>query len=166
MRILFILTLVFTISGKSVMAQNQAQAQTLTPDQAQLQASWEAFCEALKAKGQLILSQDTGNPRDTAAGYHYLAMMTAMAIDRAQFAEVSKRPVLVRIIDQYRKAGLDSPDNKYWMTRFDPDGAYVIRGRRGSGPIWGFNSTLMTAPAPTSIIRTWFLPKTAVLNCI
>lgn len=152
MRLVFIFTLVFLVTGGQAFSQNQTlnqtptqapnhapnHAQSLTPGQAQLQASWEAFCEELKAKGQLILSQDTGNPQDTAAGYRYLAMMTAMAIDRAQFAEVPTRPVLVRIIDQYRKAGLDSPDNKYWMTKFDPDGEYVIRGRRGSGAYLGF----------------------------
>lgn len=133
-----------TYSGWFAVAQETAQEMTsdvkatMTKEQAQLQASWEAFCEELKAKGNLILSQDTGNPKDTAAGYHYLAMMVARAIDRTQFTDVTTHPVLVRAIDQYRKAGLDSPDNKYWMTRFDPSGHYVIRGHRGSGFYLGF----------------------------
>lgn len=109
-----------------------------TPEQQKLLQSWEAFCETLKKQGQQIIAFDTGAPIDSAEGFHYLAMLSALTIERVQFSQNVTYPVLVRAIDQHKKVGLDSPDNKYYMTRFDPEGEYVIKGRRGSVPYLGF----------------------------
>ena len=140
----FIFTLILILmAGSSTLRADETRMPDLktppyTVEQEKLLQSWEAFCETLKAQGQKIIEYDTGNPIDSAEGFHYLAMLSALTIERVQFTQNVKYPVLVRAIDQHKKVGLDSPDNKYFMTRFDPDGDYVIRGRRGSVPYLGF----------------------------
>ena len=110
----------------------------LTPEQQQLRTAWATYCDQLKASGERLLTLDTGRPLDTAEGFQYLAMLSASAIDRIQYYEAPERPIAARMLDGYRKFGLDSSDNSYRVVHFDPAGSYRIRGVRGSSTYLGF----------------------------
>jgi hypothetical protein len=110
----------------------------LNPDQQQLLAQWQRFCDSLKATGERIVALDQDQAINTAEGFHYLAMLTGMAIERVQGYQVPAYPVVARTLDAYKKMGLDSSDNTYRTVNFEPGGEYRIRGWRGNSTYLGF----------------------------
>jgi hypothetical protein len=104
----------------------------------QLLQEWSAFCDTLKAAGQRITELDQGEALNTAEGFHYLAMLTGLAIERLQGYQVPSHPQVYRGLDTYKKIGLDASDNTYRIVRFEPGGQYRIRGWRGNSTYLGF----------------------------
>jgi hypothetical protein len=132
-------TLLFAL-GMSAMGNaigNEA-APLLSPEQQQLKAAWERFCDNLKSSGNTLLELDKGRALDSAEGFQYLAMLTGMSIERVQYYDQAARPIVARNLDGYKKIGLDSSDNSYRMVRFEPGGQYRIHGVRGSTSYMGF----------------------------
>jgi hypothetical protein len=131
-------TLLISI-GTSAADQNTPAAST-SPDleRRQLLQEWSAFCDTLKAAGQRITELDRGEPLNTAEGFHYLAMLTGLAIERLQGYQVPSHPQVYRGLDTYKKIGLDASDNTYRIVRFEPGGQYRIRGWRGNSTYLGF----------------------------
>jgi hypothetical protein len=88
--------------------------------------------------GERIVALDRDQAINTAEGFHYLAMLTGMAIERIQGYEIPTHPQVARSLDTYKKIGLDSSDNTYRIVRFEPGGSYRIRGWRGNSTYLGF----------------------------
>lgn len=99
---------------------------------------WASFCDTLKAAGERITELDRGQAINTAEGFHYLAMLTGLAIERLQGYQVPSHPQVYRGLDTYKKIGLDASDNTYRIVRFEPGGEYRIRGWRGNSTYLGF----------------------------
>jgi hypothetical protein len=110
----------------------------LAGDRQLLLQRWSAFCDTLKAAGERIVALDRGQPINTTEGFHYLAMLTGMGIERVQGYEIPSHPQVARSLDTYKKIGLDSSDNTYRIVRFEPGGVYRIRGWRGNSTYLGF----------------------------
>lgn len=75
-------------------------------------ASWEEFCDTLKAAGASIMGM--GSPKDPftqAEGYRYLSRLVRAGLEA--FIEYSdpKAPVLRRMVHETVKIGADNPDN-------------------------------------------------------
>ena len=109
------------------------------PDsRAELLAAWQAFCDGLKVAGAEIIARGGDTEIDIAEGFQYLAMLTGAGIERAQYYEVNRFPIVARPLDGYKKLGLDSSDNTYRTVSFEPGGVYRIRGWRGDSTYLGF----------------------------
>lgn len=126
------------ITALPATAANTLAADGLERDRQLLLQSWEAFCDTLKAAGQRINEMDRDQPLNTAEGFHYLAMLTGLAIERLQGYQTPSHPQLFRALDTYKKLGLDAADNSYRVVHFDSDGLYRIRGWRGNSTYLGF----------------------------
>ena len=80
------ITLASAVSATPEIRQSQAD---LAADRQLLLQRWAEFCDTLKATGERIVQLDRGEPINTAEGFHYLAMLTGMAIERIQGYEAS-----------------------------------------------------------------------------
>jgi hypothetical protein len=107
-------------------------------EQQSLLAAWEAFCDDLKSAGAGIIARSDGSEINTAEGFQYLAMLTGVGIERVQYYQDHRFPVIARTLDGYKKLGLDSSDNTYRTVNFVPGGHYRIRGFRGNSTYLGF----------------------------
>jgi hypothetical protein len=134
------LLLIFTFTAGALASDesnNSSQAE-LEANRALLLQRWIEFCDSLKATGERIVELDRGEPINTAEGFHYLAMLTGVAIERFQGYETPSHPQVARSLDTYKKMGLDSSDNTYRIVRFQPGGVYRVRGWRGNSTYLGF----------------------------
>lgn len=68
---------------------------------------------------------------DRAEGYTYLAQCV-QAIMQLAWARNHSHPHFVTATGPWTKMGLDNPDTLYWSADLEPDGHYLVRGRRGT----------------------------------
>jgi hypothetical protein len=102
------------------------------PNDAALKASWDAFCEQLKAAGELVF-RDTTPPHDIdrAKGFRLLARNIALGL-QFKLENVDPRfPELLHYFDPLRKQGGDNADALYVGAPIDGEHTYRISGRRG-----------------------------------
>lgn len=137
-RIATIFALTFFACSTSANSPGVAQGDDLARQRALLLESWTEFCDTLKTTGERIVQLDRGEPINTAEGFHYLAMLTGLAIERIQGYGLASHPQVSRNLDTYKKIGLDSSDNTYRMVSFEPGGIYRVRGWRGNSTYLGF----------------------------
>ncbi|MCK5751172.1 MAG: hypothetical protein KAH46_00535, partial [Mycobacterium sp.] len=68
---------------------------------------------------------------DRAEGYTYLAQCI-QAVMQLAWARNHSHPYFVTATGPWTKMGLDNPDTLYWSADLEPDGRYLVRGRRGT----------------------------------
>jgi hypothetical protein len=100
---------------------------------AALKASWESFCEELKAAGDLIFRDTTPvHDIDRAKGLRLLARNISLALQFKLENNNPELPELLRYFDPLRKQGGDNTDALYVGAPIDGRHTYRIRGQRGT----------------------------------
>jgi len=101
--------------------------------------AWAAFCDELKAAGQVVLRDDMpGTPRDRAEGFRYLTrLMRASLLTRLEGMDADY-PRLVTPCTDTQKYGLENPDCWYQQAKLRGDATYRIWGNRGTVRFLGF----------------------------
>ncbi|MBS0577907.1 MAG: DUF1214 domain-containing protein [Proteobacteria bacterium] len=96
-------------------------------------ATWEQFCDALKAAGKEILRPETpATELDRAEGWRYLTRLTRVALEMMLEFGDPDFPVLYQASNTTIKIGGDNPDNVYWNATIAGDREYRLRGTRGT----------------------------------
>jgi hypothetical protein len=95
--------------------------------------AWEAFCDALKRAGRLVLADGVpASARDRAEGFRYLTRLLAAGITTCVEHADGDAPSFGRMVDYDMRWGLDCPDCLYLYATVRGDAAYRIYGNRGS----------------------------------
>ncbi|MBD3243021.1 MAG: hypothetical protein GF331_20685, partial [Chitinivibrionales bacterium] len=104
-------------------------------------ATWEQFCETLKAAGGSIVGM--GAPRDArsqAEGYRYLSRLMRAGLEAfVEYAD-PRAPVLRRMVHETVKIGADNPDNYYQNATISGEYDYRLYGTRGTVHFLGFST--------------------------
>jgi len=96
-------------------------------------ATWERFCDALKAAGAEVLRPETpATELDRAEGWRYLTRLTRVALEMMLEFGDPDFPVLYQASNATLKIGGDNPDNVYWNATIAGDRDYRLRGTRGT----------------------------------
>ncbi|MCA9512046.1 MAG: DUF1214 domain-containing protein [Myxococcota bacterium] len=96
-------------------------------------ASWDAFCDQIKAAGKTILAENQpDSPLDRAEGFRYLTRLVRTSLE--SFIEYADpmAPVLTRPVHETAKIGADNPDNYYQHATISGAFEYRIRGVRNT----------------------------------
>jgi hypothetical protein len=103
--------------------------------------SWDEFCDALKAAGDVVLRPGSpSDPLDRAEGYRYLTRLTRVALESyIEFADPAA-PAFRRPSHETVKIGADNPDNYYQSAAISGQHEYRIRGVRGTIHYLGFGT--------------------------
>jgi hypothetical protein len=105
------------------------------------QASWEAFCDSLKAAGQTILRPEAPDTElDRAEGWRLLTRYVRLGLQMMLECADPDFPVFYAASDDTIKVFLPNPDNIYCNATIAGDRDYRIRGRRGSVPYLSFGT--------------------------
>ena len=135
------------------MADRQASLERIQDGRA-----WEEFCDALKAAGAVVLSEDTPKDAfDRAEGYRYLTRLTRAALETFVEASDASAPEFQRTTGETVKMGMDSPDNVYLNAPVNGTFVYRITGTRGTVHYLGFGSQAGNYGATGSLDTTGFL---------
>ncbi|PLW68614.1 DUF1214 domain-containing protein [Pseudohalioglobus lutimaris] len=103
------------------------------PNDAQLKASWDDFCEQLKSAGDLVFRDSTPNDDiDRAKGFRLLARNIALALQFNLENTDPDFPELLHYFDPLRKQGGDNPDALYVGAPINGEHTYRISGNRGT----------------------------------
>ncbi len=99
--------------------------------------TWSAFCDSLKAAGEVILRPEApASELDRAEGWRYLSRLTRLGLEMMlEFADPDF-PVFYAASHQTVKVGSDNPDNTYWNATVAGDRRYRITGTRGEAPLF------------------------------
>lgn len=98
-----------------------------------LLASWDAFCDELKAAGRIPLREDIpDHPQDRAAGFQQLIRNLSLAWQFHYEYRDPHFPELARYFDPTRKQGGDNSDCVYVGAQINGKDHYRIWGDRGS----------------------------------
>ncbi|MFT3899076.1 MAG: hypothetical protein QM728_02365 [Gordonia sp. (in: high G+C Gram-positive bacteria)] len=90
------------------------------------------FSAAIADAEKLIASADFAETdADLAEGYDYLAGSISAILQLVR-AHNKSHPYFVTSTGPYAKMGLDNPDTIYYHAVVEPDGTYVVRGKRGT----------------------------------
>ncbi len=104
-------------------------------------ATWEAFCDALKAAGQVILRPEApATELDRAEGWRYLSRLMRVALEMMVEHADPDFPVFYQASHTTVKIGADNPDNIYYNATIAGDRDYLIRGTRGTVPYLSFGT--------------------------
>jgi hypothetical protein len=96
-------------------------------------ASWEQFCDALKAAGKVVLRPETpATELDRAEGWRYLSRLTRVGLEMMLEFGNPDFPVFYQASNTTIKIGGDNPDNVYWNATIAGDREYRLRGSRGT----------------------------------
>ena len=88
--------------------------------------SWEEFCDALKAAGQLILSNSGADELERAEGFRYLGRLASGMLRR----NLDPTPLTPPVIQyEVTRIGANNPDFLYGNCAIRGDSVYRIRGR-------------------------------------
>ena len=96
-------------------------------------ASWNEFCDTLKAAGAVILRE--GAPDDAftrAEGFRYLSRLVRAGLEAFLEHADPRAPSLRRTVHETVKMGADNPDNLYQNAAVSGKYEYRITGRRGT----------------------------------
>lgn len=103
--------------------------------------TWEEFCDALKAAGQVVLRPETpATELDRAEGWRYLSRLTRVGLEMMLECADPDFPVFYQASHTTAKIGADNPDNLYLNATIAPDREYRIRGTRGTVPYLSFGT--------------------------
>jgi len=95
--------------------------------------SWAAFCDGLKAAGDVVLREATPlDPFERAEGFRYLSRLTRVALETFLECADPVHPVFRRPAHETVKIGADNPDNAYLSATIDGRRRYRIHGTRGT----------------------------------
>ena len=96
-------------------------------------ASWEEFCDTLKAAGAAL--RFPGAPGDAASqaeGYRYLSRLARAGLEGFLEDADPRAPVLKRVVHETVKMGADNPDNHYQVAVISGAHRYRLHGNRGT----------------------------------
>lgn len=104
-------------------------------------ASWDDFCDGLKAAGQTILRPEAPcNELDRAEGWRLLSRYARLGLQMmVEFADPDF-PVFYAASDDTIKVFLPNPDNIYCNATIAGDREYRIHGQRGTVPYLSFGT--------------------------
>jgi hypothetical protein len=105
--------------------------------------TWDDFCDALKAAGQLVNAAKA--PQDAfnrAEGYRYLTRMLRAGLESFLESGDPAFPELRSPAHETIKMGADNPDNFYQTTSLNPQYDYRISGTRGTVDYLGFSTII------------------------
>ncbi len=103
------------------------------PNDAQLKASWDQFCEQLKSAGDLIFRDTTPSADiDRAKGFRLLARNIALGLQFHLENNDPNFPELLHYFDPLRKQGGDNTDALYVGAPINGEHTYRITGHRGT----------------------------------
>jgi hypothetical protein len=120
--------------------------------------TWEAFCDALKAAGAVVL--DAKTPEDAATraeGWRYLTRLTRAALETFVEASDAQAPEFRQATGPTVKMGMDNPDNVYLSAPVNGSFEYRITGTRGTVYYLGFGSQAGNYGATGSLDTTGYL---------
>ncbi|GAC68455.1 hypothetical protein [Gordonia soli] len=107
------------------------------------------FTDAIAEAERMVAGAEfVETEQDLAEGYDYLAGSIA-AITQLVRARQTSHPFFFTSTGPYTKMGLDNPDTLYYHADVEPDGTYIVRGRRGS-----------TADLSFQVLRGDYTPST------
>lgn len=103
------------------------------PHDAELKASWDAFCDELKSAGELVFRETTPTRDiDRAKGFRLLARNIALGLQFHLENSDPDFPELLHYFDPLRKQGGDNTDALYVGAPINGSHTYRISGHRGS----------------------------------
>jgi hypothetical protein len=95
--------------------------------------AWEAFCDALKAAGALVLAPDApAGDVDRAEGFRLLTRLARLGLKTALEYGDPAAPQLIPYMGDSQKFGIDNPDQDYLWARISGRHRYRLSGTRGS----------------------------------
>lgn len=105
------------------------------PNDAQLKAAWEGFCDELKHAGDLVFQDSTPvHDIDRAKGMRLLARNVSLALQFHLENNDPDFPELLHYFDPIRKQGGDNTDALYVGAPINGEHTYRISGMRGDAP--------------------------------
>jgi hypothetical protein len=108
-----------------------------SPVDKELKDAWAAFCDRLKAAGDLVFKDcNPANGLQRADGFRYLTQNLSQAFDLALETKDTKYPALHVFCSPTRKLGSDNADCIYIQAWIDGQSVYKISGKRGSARMW------------------------------
>ena len=117
-----------------------------TADDEPLREAWHAFCDRLRAAGDLAFKDTSpANPIQRADAFRYLTQNLGQAYDLALETKDTRFPAIHPFCGPRRKLGGDNADFVYLQAWIDGTSAYRITGTRGSARF--FNITVQ-GPRP------------------
>jgi hypothetical protein len=112
---------------------------TESSDRVMSGATWDDFCDRLKAAGQVILRPDApATDIDRAEGWRYLTRLVRVGLEMFLEHADPDFPVFYAASHETVKIGADNPDNRYRNATVRGDRTYRIRGTRGTMPFLSF----------------------------
>jgi Protein of unknown function (DUF1214) len=103
------------------------------PNDKQLKASWDAFCEQLKEASDVVFRDTTpANDIDRAKGFRLLARNIALSLQFNLENIDPDFPELQHYFDPLRKQGGDNTDALYVGSPINGENTYRITGQRGN----------------------------------
>jgi hypothetical protein len=103
------------------------------PNDAELKASWDDFCDRLKAAGELVFRDTTPTQDiDRAKGLRLLARNVSLALQFELENDDPDFPELLHYFDPLRKQGGDNTDALYVGAPINGEHTYRISGTRGT----------------------------------
>lgn len=103
--------------------------------------AWHAFCDALKAAGDVLQRRETpATPFDRAEGIRYLTRLLRAALDQEVEFGDPRFPGFYQLSNETIKIGNDNPDNIYNNSTISGRYDYRIRGTRGTVPYLSFGT--------------------------
>ncbi|MGE0387788.1 MAG: DUF1214 domain-containing protein [Gammaproteobacteria bacterium] len=125
------------------------------PHDEALRTAWHAFCERLKAAGDLVF-KDVNPPTSLqrADGFRYLTQNLSQAFDLALETRDTRFPAVHAFCSPTRKLGSDNADCIYLQAWIDGQSAYRISGNKGSARFW--NITIQGPRPPSGTLHDPF----------
>ena len=109
------------------------------PDDEQLRAAWQLFCERLRGAGEQVFKDfNPANPRQRADAFRFLSQNLGQAFDLALETKDTKFPVLHTFCTPFCKLGSDNADFVYQQAWIHGESVYRISGNRGTARFLNF----------------------------
>ena len=102
---------------------------------------WAAFCDGLKAAGEIILRAPAPEADfDRAEGFRYLSRLTRLGLEKYVEHGDPVAPRFFALSHETGKIGIDNPDSYYMNAAIRGEHDYRITGRRGTVAYLGFGT--------------------------
>jgi hypothetical protein len=108
-----------------------------SPVDKDLKEAWGAFCDQLKAAGDLVFKDlNPASGLQRVDGFRYLTQNLSQAFDLALETRNTKYPALHVFCSPTRKLGSDNADCIYMQAWIDGESVYRISGKKGTARFW------------------------------
>lgn len=113
------------------------RASILSTEQSQMNSAEELagalnlVHDAWRELGEQLMANPELTDQDRAEGQQYLAGLLSWSLERATSHSNSQSPYFMRWFDNFRKFGLENPDNHYVSADIDGRACYRLRGSYG-----------------------------------